>query len=136
MECDINRGGIDNFFLMEIFNILDRYAEWSMIFILKWKIKERREERITCIFFIFFFLVANSSYNKDTRKRSIFNYRCLISILCFQTFQHTFTSVSFTESVSFEIRRNIPSPIIFILPSIYYLYSSLVSISFSRRNEK
>lgn len=71
MECDINRGGIDNFLLMEIFNIFDRMIDDLYI-----QMKDKREKGrmyVTYVFFIFFFLVAKS-YNKDTRKRSIFNY--------------------------------------------------------------
>lgn len=56
MECNVDRRGIDNF-LMELFNILDKYAEWSMIFILKWKIHERETERenILLTYFSLFF---------------------------------------------------------------------------------
>lgn len=84
---------------------------------------EREKRRTYYTFFIFFSLVANSNYDIKTQEnasdRSISNYRCLITVLCFHTFQHTFISASFTKSVSFEKWRNIPSPdlIIFILRS-------------------
>lgn len=126
MECNVDRRGIDNF-LMELFNILDKYAEWSMIFILKWKIHERETERerengrtYYLHIFHFFFLIDNSSYNikilKNASDRSISNYRCLISILCFYTFQHF--HIRFVYKIGF-FRKMAKYRL------IYYLYFSL-----------
>lgn len=55
MECDINRGGIDNFLLMEIFNIFDRMIDDLYI-----QMKDKREKGRTYYLHIFHFFLSRS----------------------------------------------------------------------------